>query len=107
MWERVRLSLAALGAAQLLGSEVSGEVHHPRLLVSWLAARSCSIHTLSICILNDAAAVHMTEGCVPPCPKRPDMRCHLLVPQTLLFQVCPKSQVLTTMPPSSMWTSPA
>ncbi len=66
MWERVRLSLTVLGATQILGSEVSGEVHHPRQLAPWLAARSRSIHTLFICILNDAAALHMTEGCASP-----------------------------------------
>ena len=65
MWERVRLSLTVLGATQILGSEVSGEVHHPRKLAPWLAARSRSIHTLFICNLNDAAGLHMTEGCAP------------------------------------------
>ena len=76
MWERVRLSLTVLGGTQILGNEVSGEVYHPSKLAPWLAARSRSIHTLFVCILNDAAALHMTEGCVSthlrgrphPCP---------------------------------------
>ena len=80
MWERVRLSLTVLGGTQILGNEVSGEVHHPSKLAPWLAARSSSIHTLFICILNDAAALHMTEGCASTYLRGRPHPCPLLVP---------------------------
>ena len=63
MWERLRLAFTMLKPAQICSSEVMGEVQRPSKLMPWLAARSRSIHTLSICILDDAAALHMTDGC--------------------------------------------
>ena len=63
MWECLRLSLTMLEPEQMRGSEVAGEVFRPAALAPWLAARSRSIHSLVICILDDAAAAHMTEGC--------------------------------------------
>ena len=65
MWECLRLSLTLLEPEQMRGSEVAGEVFRPAALAPWLAARSRSIHSLVICILDDAAAAHMTEGCEP------------------------------------------
>lgn len=63
MWERLRLAFTLLKPAQICSSEVMGEVQRPSRLAPWLAARSRSIHALSICILDDAAARHMTDGC--------------------------------------------
>ncbi|CAK0782533.1 hypothetical protein CVIRNUC_005751 [Coccomyxa viridis] len=62
MWERLRLAFTLLKPAQICSSEVMGEVQRPSRLAPWLAARSRSIHALSICILDDAAARHMTDG---------------------------------------------
>ena len=63
MWERLRLALTMLRPAQICSSEVAGEVQRPSRLPPWLAPRSRSIHALSICVLDDAAALHMTDGC--------------------------------------------
>ena len=97
MWERVRLSLTVLGSTQVLGSEVSGEVYHPSRLAPWLAARSRSIHTLFICILNDAAALHMTEGCAAPLSETPSQS----MPHAHASSTAKVSPVVLLIPQSS------